>query len=280
VAKKRSILERVPLAPVVAVLFGAAAAILVAATPQWMFEAQVAATGLGEALSVAQSPLGLKARLLAVFLAFATVGLITWFAMRAAQSLIEGPVARTRDDDDDALDLGVYATPAPVDEPRRPIFADRELGAPFMSDEALTTAARPLDLAPEFVAEPGLPVETVDEAPIVLTPPEPVIEIEPEPVGAMEPPSPEPELAAPLAVEEFDLPATEEPERLPGESSIDALIRRLESGLARRGLPQPPSGGAAIGRPGPRVEGGSARFDTSRDDDSDRVLGALRRMAG
>lgn len=247
-AKRRNFIDRVPLAPVFALMFGTAVAIVIAATPQWMFESAVASTGLGSMLAVAQPPLGLKARLLAIALGFALVAILVWLAVTAVQRLIDGPVARTDDDYDDRfdeeLDLGAYAdTLPPIDAPRRPIFADKELGAPFMSDEALTTAVAPL----EPVTVLDLPVAEPD-APLVLEAPEPVVEIAEvlaEPQVFTTPAALDPVLEAPLDVAEFDLPPVPEAaEALPGESSIDTLIRRLEAGLARRAGP-PPSGPAS-----------------------------------
>ena len=53
-AKRRTIIDRLPLAPVFALMFGTAVAVVIAATPQWMFEGGVASTGLGNQPSGAE----------------------------------------------------------------------------------------------------------------------------------------------------------------------------------------------------------------------------------
>ncbi|MEP6786450.1 MAG: hypothetical protein ABI898_12030 [Sphingomonadales bacterium] len=179
-ARKISILQRLPLAPVIGAMFGAAAAVLVAATPAWIFEQTVG------------SPVSLTIRLLAIFVAFVMVGFVVWGLVRIAERLFAAPVAR-----EDELDLATFAEALPIPNGvRRPISAG-ELGAPLMSDEALKTIP-----------------------PLVLEEPEPVIA---------------------EARVEVEAPVAE-------DASIEALIARLEAGLARYGKPQPPhpTGPAAL----------------------------------
>ena len=278
-AKRRSIIDRLPLAPVFALMFGTAVAIVIAATPQWVFEGAIASTGLGNFLDVARPPLGLKARLLAVVLGFALVAILVWLAVTAVQRLIDGPVPQANDGFDDELDLGAYVDSLPpVDAPRRPIFADKELGAPFMSDEALTSVAvPPLVLTPpEVDAEP--------EPVLVLEAPESVVEVEADQSETTVPTvAQDPILAAPLDVAEFDLPpVADEPETVPGETSIDTLIRRLEAGLARRAGPPPPSSPTPAANPlGAMREWmiGNRQTDEDNDPGSARALDTLQRLA-
>ena len=271
--RQRSVLQRIPLAPVFAALFGGAAAILVAATPGWLFEASVVGMGLDSLIDVARPPLGVKARVLAALLALVTVGGVIWGATALVLRLVQA-VPERDDEDDDALDLVAYVAPrkdfaaprADLAPRRRPIFADRELGAPFMSDAALETAA-PVTFTQELTG--------ADPAPF-----EPTTEIVPELA--------DPQLAVPFAIEEFDLPETPEPMRLSGETEIEALIRRLEAGLAKRGDTLPPEPGAPAATPAanPRdwlVRGEDSSDDRSDDDSVDdgstRALATLRRMA-
>lgn len=286
-AKRRTFLDRLPLAPVFALMFGAAIAIVIALIPAWRFEQMVAATGLGSVLSVAAPPLGLKARLLAVTLGFALVAILVWLAVTAVQRLIEGPSARHADDFDDELDLGAYVDSLPpVDAPRRPIFADKELGAPFMSDEALTTVpAPPLVLTPpepvdgiDPAAEPVLVLEAREPVPVfeALAPVNVVAELEPLA-------DPDNDLEAPLDVAEFDLPpiAEEAGAALDG-TSIDTLIRRLEAGLARRAGPPPPNPSAPAAAPLTALrDWATVARDAATDDEigSGRALDTLQRLA-
>lgn len=271
-AKRRSLIDRLPLAPVFALLFGAAVAIVIAAMPDWRFEQAVEWTGIGSVLSVARPPLGLKARLLAVTLCFALVAILVWLTVTLVQRLIEGP--KSRDDADSALDLGSFADSLPpVDAPRRPIFADRELGAPFMSDEALTTVASlevtSTDTAPEALAE--IPEAEVMSEPLLAR-------------GTVEEiASIDSGLDTPLDVAEFDLPpVADEPEAISGESSIDTLIRRLEAGMARRAGPPPPNPSAPAANPLSAMRdlmGRNREADVQNDIGSARALDTLQRLA-
>ncbi|WP_293881519.1 hypothetical protein [Sphingomonas sp.] len=206
---------RTPLAPVVAGMFATAAAILVIAIPSWLFDRTVAQSGLPTILSFAAPPLGMTARVLAAGLAFGVVGSLLWLALSNVEKLVKAHTAPKLWSDDGA---------ATIDEPvkfegrRRPIFAPAELGAPLMSDEAISDLRK---VEPE--AEPEAPIEPRRQSEWL-----PVLEVKTEP---------EPVLEAPLSVAEFDLPPSDEPDD--GDTSIQALIRRLESGLARRAANDP-----------------------------------------
>lgn len=154
--------HRMPFAPVVAVLFGIVSAILVAAVPQWMFEAGVVASGLPTVLAAASPPLGLVARLLAIALAFVAGALAVWALVAPAARYLEAKArARTpwRDAGYDTETQSIFSELLP---PRRPIFAPDELGAPLMSDEAIAPAPSAPDVAP------ALPV---DDEPTTAVPP-------------------------------------------------------------------------------------------------------------
>jgi hypothetical protein len=158
--------QRIPFAPVVAVLFGVAAAILVAAVPQWMFEASVVASGLPDVVASAAPPLGLVARMFAIALAFAGVALLVWLVCAPLAKFFESRAqARTpwRDAGYDADSIVARDDPLP---PRRPIFAPDELGAPLMSDEAIAP------VIPFLEQEPALAAPIADEAlqPVIVAP--------------------------------------------------------------------------------------------------------------
>lgn len=192
-ARKASTLQRLPLAPVIGAMFGAAAAVLVAATPDWMFAQVMGASGMG-------------VRLVAVVAAFALVGGAIWGLVKAVERLMASPaVTRTSEE----LDLATFNEALPLsNEVRRPISAG-ELGAPLMSDEALRTV-------PPLVQGP------VEE---LLPEAEPV----PTPVAVVA----EAEEAA------LDDQGT----------TIEALIARLEAGLARYGKPTPPTSSGPAATP-------------------------------
>lgn len=126
-------LNKLPFAPVVGAMFGTVAAILALATPQWLFEQAIARSFLPGLISAATPPLGDKARIMAVIIAAALIGGLVWLITAQAEKLLAAntpikpakPVARGH---------GIAFLP---DTPPRPLFAEADLGAPFMSDEAV-----------------------------------------------------------------------------------------------------------------------------------------------
>lgn len=133
-------LPNVPFAPIAALLFGGVASILVFATPQWLFERGVVASGLPALVSAAQPPLGDTARLLSAGVVGLIVALVLWpvFALlvRGARRgrKRSGPKAR-------GSRISPVAVPRTADgeASRAPIFAQRDLGAPFMSPAAVAS---------------------------------------------------------------------------------------------------------------------------------------------
>jgi hypothetical protein len=203
-------LERVPFVPVVAVLFGLVAGILVLATPLWLFERGVVASGLPEMMAAAAPPLGDKARIMAAILAAAGVGGLLWLGLMPLRLFKPKPVRNrgSRIKADDLADEAVRTAKG-----RRPLFAESDLGAPFMSDEAIAHARE------ELVLETAAIEEAVE--------PEEVEEIAAEPEAN--------------AVEHTDEPQPQEaPEPFPapvviaGQASIAGLLDRLENALERR----------------------------------------------
>lgn len=240
---------RLSLAPVAAAMFGVAAAILVAAVPVSMFESAVMATGLPQALSIAEPPLGLKARILAVILAFLGVAALSWVAIAPFERWLDRDRRRRTPWADDGYAYADDDALVPVDAARKPILATDELGAPLMSDAALATVA-PLADDPELAApivedELLLVAETDAETPAPLDPWTPTT------------------------------PAD-------GETSIHALIRRLEAGLARRGGgdPDPDS---PVPAPLSLSDDWIVREDDTRasrrSDDFSATLGSLKQFA-
>jgi hypothetical protein len=231
--------QRIPFAPVVAVLFGGAAAVLVGAVPQWMFESAVVASGLPTVIAAAAPPLGMVARILAIALAFGAVAFATW-ALLIIGTKILAAKARARTPWRDAgYDIGTDPLRTDILPPRRPIFAPDELGAPLMSDEAIAPVTPDPDIEPELSA----PVMFEERGPVVAPP-----------VNA--------------------------------DTSIAALIRRLEEGLARRAANDPDPDGPGAGEMSlsrswivpDNVE--VSGVDTPGNADGDAAQGTRRRMAG
>ena len=158
--------QRIPFAPVVAVLFGVAAAILVAAVPQWLFESGVVASGLPTVLEAAAPPLGLVARILAIALAFGGVALLLWALLAPLTRLFEAKARARTPWRDAGYDSEAGLSQTDLLPPRRPIFAPDELGAPLMSDEAIATVVPFLEPEPALAA----PVAVEELAPVVTPP--------------------------------------------------------------------------------------------------------------
>lgn len=219
-ARKASTLQRLPLAPVIGAMFGAAAAVLVVATPDWLFAQAVGTSGVA-------------VRLLAAVAAFALVGGATWALVKAVERLMVAPAAPRASEE---LDLATFNEALPItSEVRRPMSAG-ELGAPLMSDEALRTV-------------PPLEQETVEE-----------------PLSAAEPAV----APAPVVV----AAETEEAPRQDQDMTIEALIARLEAGLARYGKPTPPTSGPGVAAPAPPK---GASWIVREDDVSNDPSAMLRR---
>lgn len=239
--------SRIPFAPVVAILFGIVAAILMAAVPQWLFERGVVASGLPGFVAVATPPLGLLARLLAVAASFLVVTLLLWAFLGPIAARLEGRVRQRTP----WRDAG-YDAPVPEDSdlfiaPRKPIFAPEELGAPLMSDEAMAARFEP-------VAAPVVEVPHIEAKPVEAKP------VEEEPAHE------------PLVSPKLD-------------NSIATLIRRLEDGLARRRAAGPDKpGGAAmpVVDQQPLDDAIGSANDAVADDDAAgfrQALGMFRRSA-
>lgn len=227
-------LNKVPFVPVVAVLFALVAGILVLATPQWLFERGVVSAGLPNMIAAAAPPLGEKARILAAAIAAIGTGGMLWAVLTPLRNIVKPRlVERARGARIEAAahkpeSEAVFARPDGT--ARRPIFAETDLGAPFMSDEAIAHARDELVL------------DTPLEEPVEIDESSEVQEVQ-----AMV----APETAVPEAVEEAPVPvvAEAEPERVetgkaepaqhesakPDEAeSIAALMDRLENALDRR----------------------------------------------
>jgi hypothetical protein len=161
-------MARVPLAPVVAAMFAVITSILIFMTPGWLFERIIVASGLPSLIAAAQPPLGETARNLSAIAGGLGVFAFLWLALgllRAAIKRNAPPKARGSRID--------AATPPPqstiTKRKRDPIFAERELGAPFMSDEAIAVAAT---IAPTSTPEPKTQAKIEEskseEAPLIL----------------------------------------------------------------------------------------------------------------
>lgn len=128
------LLDEVPFAPVIATMFGLAAGILVLATPGWLFARAVLASGLPTTVAAGQ-PLREGAQMIAAVLAaFGTMGIL-WLLLGSIEALHKPRAPQSRGH---RIEPVYEAEPvAPV---RRPLFANTELGTPFLPNEAFAGA--------------------------------------------------------------------------------------------------------------------------------------------
>lgn len=268
-------LNRTGIAPLFALMFGIGAAALVAAMLPPTFAAFASTTGLAGV-----------GRPLAMLAAFVAAALPVWIATAVVERAVWPPRARpgVRTKEDETLDLEPFVEPVAV--ARGPIFAERDLGAPLMSDAALRTVApivddpnesdtqedRAASIDPLLEAADAHEVQAGEDASQHELEPVSETALDNERVGEL--------LAQPLAAQEFD--GSDEADTAPGETGIDALIRRLEGGLARRGAPAVDSAPAQlatvlrseIARAAPATAG-----RTGPEDATARALQTLRQMA-
>lgn len=151
-------IAKLPLAPVIAAMFGLIALTLIFMTPVWLLERLVGVAGLAALIPAAQPPLGSTARILCAIAGGLGVFLLLWALLSPLQALVR----KRRPQKAKGSRIGVApSVPHMPPMKRPPIFAERELGAPFMSDEAIASAGE-LSVIPAVQGEQ--PDETSDES--------------------------------------------------------------------------------------------------------------------
>jgi hypothetical protein len=195
-------LGKIPTAAFAAPLFGAVAALFIMFMPQWIFERAIVATGLPALLPLARPPLGQTARILAAIFSAMLVSGLLWTVLSQISKLVKANRPKARGSRIEPVSSSATGH-------RRPIFAERDLGAPFMSDEAIAIAKD------ELVADPIVAAEA-------LAMPSPLREEAEAPTVVVAAPTEEPTLVPvpPVAFADDD--------------SIAGLMNRLENALERR----------------------------------------------
>ncbi len=260
-------LSRISLALWSALFFGLAALILVLMAPRWLLERGVVDLGLDQWMRALTPPLGRKARFaLAVVASGMTVAVITLpyaliqiFGARPKLPQFRSALGRP------TRAYAPVASPIPATA-RRPIFADKELGAPLMSDAVLEKAQSaqwgapaawesetahdplPSSLLERPVAPPldaaSIPSDTPYESEEPMRAPDHLTKA-PDSGGAT--------LQAPAPVQtQTATPTPSKPFESYEELSLQDLIARLEHRLASRGSTPPPS--APTAQPAPNSE--------------------------
>lgn len=126
-----------PVAPMIGVLLGLGAALAVFLVPVAAIEDMMLASGLPQILPVAAPPLGMTARLGLMLVAAGGVGLGTWFLSFLAMGTRSVTIGQSHAIDNDPMVPVLRRADAHPDAPaRRPLFANEDLGTPFLEVRA------------------------------------------------------------------------------------------------------------------------------------------------
>jgi len=171
----------VPVAPAIAIVLAALGGLMFLLMPTAVLEDLVVDSGIASFVTAAEPPLGITAHFAIAFLVALVAGGVSWFGL----FLVMGTrvVAIGRNAREDGVPILRRADAHPDAPPRRPVFANRDLGTPFL----------------EVTAESSLPMSVADAVAYVP----PVIEERDIPVdldtplatyrGPLDPPLPEPD---------------------------------------------------------------------------------------
>lgn len=245
VASSRSQHLILPIAPLAAAVVGVLTFAICALLPTAWLEAAVVDSGFAAILAAAEPPLGVTARAVLALLCGGGVALLAWFAAFLAVGTRSVVLQRGRGVDETGPVLR-RADAHPDAPARQPVFANRDLGTPFLDVRAspgrVVVEAAPVP-APEPVPEErplpvdldqplaaydpaALPVEPVDEFP---------------PPAQLRPVPPAQRLAPGERLETFALmpiapPTPTSPLMVDADPAvtINTLLDRLERGVARR----------------------------------------------
>jgi hypothetical protein len=200
-----------PVAPAFAILLAALGGLMFLLMPSAVLEDLVVDSGIASLVTAAQPPLGITAHFAIAFLVALVVGSVSWFGLFlliGTRIVMIGGNAR-----EDGVPILRRADAHPDAPPRRPVFANRDLGTPFLEVTADTpppmSAADAMAFVPRVIEERPIPVDL--DTPLAtyrspLDPPLPVPDPLPlgriaEPVAAPSPiraeaPAPEPIVVA------------------------------------------------------------------------------------
>jgi hypothetical protein len=205
-----------PLAPAAALALAVLSGLMFLIMPIAVIEDMVIDSGIASFVTAAQPPLGTTAHLAIAFLVALGVGAVSWFGLFLLvgnRTIVLGRNAR-----EDGVPVLRRADAHPDAPPRRPVFANRDLGTPFLevtadsppSSPQSAPLASPMSVAdamaftPDIIDERAIPADL--DTPLStyrgpLDPPLP--DAEPLPLGRIEEP-----VAAPTPIL-ADLPVPE-----------------------------------------------------------------------
>ncbi|HEX7851922.1 MAG TPA: hypothetical protein VF485_19475, partial [Sphingomonas sp.] len=181
----------VPVAPAVAISLAALGGLMFLLMPIAVLEDLVVDSGIASFVTAAQPPLGITAHFVIAFLVALVAGGVSWFGLY----LVIGARVVTIGGDprEDGVPVLRRADAHPDAPARRPVFANRDLGTPFLEVTADTpppmSAADAMAYVPAVIAERPIPVDL--DTPLATY------------RGPLDPPLPEPD---PLLLGRIDEP--------------------------------------------------------------------------
>lgn len=170
-------IQRLPFAPIVALMFAAVAAVLVLATPVWLLEHAVVQLGLPEVVSSAAPPLGTKARFLLVFIAAVVAGATAFFAAlpfrdakpRKAQAVTVQPLRREEAEAPVFNRPSVFTPPPIDDEPNLPSFLAQPLAEMNAPEPVVQNDDEELLLDALMIVDEAEPLSTDESEEVFVT---------------------------------------------------------------------------------------------------------------
>ena len=247
-----------PIASLVAAVLAIVVALSFAALPGWMIDAMAVDSGI--AAAVAGSQLGLSARAMLALVGGGMTGACAWLAIVAMLGARHNAIGRAEPEADEIPVLR-RADAHPDAPARRPVFAHRDLGTPFLdvqaraideeeADALARTIPTDLDLrlaAFDPAAIPGDPADGFLPPAQLIHPPRHARPATLVPIPSVGP-APRPESALASLPDQADGPIALAAARPgpPPVDSIDALLDRLERGVLARESPVVSRGGEAF----------------------------------
>jgi len=151
----------VPLAPAIAIVLAALGGLMFLLMPTAVLEDLVVDSGIASLITAAQPPLGMTAHFAIAFLVALVVGSVSWFGLFlliGTRTIVIGRDAR-----EDGVPILRRADAHPDAPPRRPVFANRDLGTPFL--EVTAESSLPMSVAdvvayvPPVIEERDIPAD-------------------------------------------------------------------------------------------------------------------------
>lgn len=148
-----------PAAPMAGLLCAVLMAAIFALMPVSTLESLIMRSGIAAIVAAAEPPLGSTARILLILIGGGFIGLITWFALFltiGSRTVSITPAGAKADAAAPMSDIPVLrrADAHPDAPARAPLFANRDLGTPFLEVRALDLAAGAMTEAEEAALEP------------------------------------------------------------------------------------------------------------------------------